>query len=83
MLKNISLRCKSGSLVAVVGSVGAGKSSLLAACLGDMEKLEGKVNTKVSTSMNSEILYYFDLYFIIHRVLLPMYHNKHGFRMLV
>jgi ATP-binding cassette subfamily C (CFTR/MRP) protein 1 len=31
--------------VAVVGRVGSGKSSLLSALLGEMEKLEGNVNT--------------------------------------
>ncbi|XP_076363250.1 multidrug resistance-associated protein 1-like isoform X2 [Tachypleus tridentatus] len=49
-LKNISLRIKPGSLVAVVGQVGAGKSSLLSAFLGDMEKLEGYVNIKGSVA---------------------------------
>ena len=39
-----------GSLVAVVGSVGAGKSSLCGALLGDMEKLSGSVNVNVSLS---------------------------------
>lgn len=38
-----------GQLVAVVGSVGSGKSSLISAFLGEMEKLNGRVNTKVST----------------------------------
>jgi ABC-type multidrug transport system ATPase subunit len=36
-----------GSLVAVVGTVGAGKSSLLSALLGEMEKVKGSVNIKV------------------------------------
>ena len=33
--------------MAVVGSVGAGKSSLLSAILGEMEKLSGVVNVDV------------------------------------
>jgi ABC-type multidrug transport system fused ATPase/permease subunit len=35
-LKDITFKAHIGQLVAVVGSVGAGKSSLLAACLGEM-----------------------------------------------
>ena len=38
-LTNISLAIPKGSLVAVVGSVGSGKSSLLYALLGEMEKV--------------------------------------------
>ena len=34
--------------MAVVGQVGAGKSSLLSALLGEMEKLQGKVTIRVS-----------------------------------
>ncbi|CAG7727265.1 unnamed protein product, partial [Allacma fusca] len=44
-LRNINLRVKKGSLVAVVGTVGSGKSSLLSAILGEMEKISGWVNT--------------------------------------
>jgi len=33
--------------VAVVGHVGAGKSSLISALLGEMEKMMGKVSVKV------------------------------------
>lgn len=33
--------------MAVVGPVGCGKSSLVSALLGEMEKLEGKVSMKV------------------------------------
>ena len=42
-LKNIELSIGAGSLVAVVGTVGSGKSSLLSALLGEMEKSEGNV----------------------------------------
>ena len=37
-----------GSLVAVVGEVGCGKSSLISAFLGEMEKVSGTVNVKAS-----------------------------------
>ena len=40
-LKDISCRIPSGSLVAVVGAVGSGKSSLLSAILGEMEPIKG------------------------------------------
>ncbi|KAL7026259.1 hypothetical protein ACKWTF_013819 [Chironomus riparius] len=43
-LKGINLSVKKGNLVAVVGQVGSGKSSLISALLGDMEKIEGQVN---------------------------------------
>ena len=36
-----------GELVAVVGRVGEGKSSLVSAILGEMEKISGRVNVKV------------------------------------
>jgi ATP-binding cassette, subfamily C (CFTR/MRP), member 1 len=44
-LKNINVQIKKQSLTAVVGKVGSGKSSLVAALLGEMEKLMGTVNT--------------------------------------
>lgn len=43
-LKNINISVKKGSLTAVVGPVGAGKSSLISALLGEMEKNRGSVN---------------------------------------
>ena len=46
-LVNLNFRVKEGSLVAVVGQVGAGKSSLLSALLGEMVKWSGRVNVKV------------------------------------
>ncbi|OQV17365.1 Canalicular multispecific organic anion transporter 2 [Hypsibius exemplaris] len=45
-LKNVNLKIKEGELCAVVGQVGAGKSSLVAAMLGLMEKLSGDVGVK-------------------------------------
>ncbi|KAK6983295.1 Canalicular multispecific organic anion transporter 2 [Biomphalaria glabrata] len=45
-LKNINLKLKPGKLVAVVGTVGCGKSSLLSAILGEMNKTKGKVTVK-------------------------------------
>jgi ATP-binding cassette, subfamily C (CFTR/MRP), member 1 len=43
-LKNINMNVKKGNLTAVVGSVGCGKTSLISALLGEMEKLNGQVN---------------------------------------
>ncbi|CAG8541938.1 7652_t:CDS:2, partial [Acaulospora colombiana] len=42
-LSNINIRIKRGAHVAVVGSVGAGKSSLLSALIGEMKKIKGEV----------------------------------------
>nr|XP_029719887.1 multidrug resistance-associated protein 1-like [Aedes albopictus] len=44
-LKNIHLSLRKGQLSAVVGGVGTGKSSLISALLGEMEKISGSVNT--------------------------------------
>ncbi|KAG1660360.1 Multidrug resistance-associated protein 1 [Nymphon striatum] len=43
VLKNISINVKSDELVAVVGRVGSGKSSLLSAFLGEMKKQSGTI----------------------------------------
>ncbi|KAG8271676.1 Canalicular multispecific organic anion transporter 1, partial [Homalodisca vitripennis] len=44
-LRNITLKVQPGQLVAVVGAVGSGKSSLISAFLGEMDKISGYVNT--------------------------------------
>ena len=41
------LSVSAGKLVAVVGSVGSGKSSLVSAILGDMEVLSGNIHVRV------------------------------------
>ena len=44
VLREINLRVEEGSLTAVVGTVGSGKSSLLSALLGEMKRIKGMVN---------------------------------------
>ncbi|KAL3981708.1 multi drug resistance-associated protein (MRP) [Acanthocheilonema viteae] len=43
-LNDINLKIKKGELVAIVGKVGSGKSSLLSAILGEMDKLNGTLD---------------------------------------
>ncbi|KAG0275623.1 Canalicular multispecific organic anion transporter 2 [Linnemannia exigua] len=42
-LESINLSVRNGSLVAIVGRVGQGKSSLLSAIIGEMYKLQGRI----------------------------------------
>uniref|UniRef100_A0A3Q3KQC8 ATP-binding cassette, sub-family C (CFTR/MRP), member 3 n=1 Tax=Monopterus albus TaxID=43700 RepID=A0A3Q3KQC8_MONAL len=50
VLHNINMMVPQGSLLAVVGQVGCGKSSLISALLGEMEKLEGDVSVRGSVA---------------------------------
>ncbi|XP_066253825.1 multidrug resistance-associated protein 1-like isoform X2 [Euwallacea similis] len=45
VLKNINFRVQNDSIVAIVGPVGCGKSTLINALLGEMEKISGRVNS--------------------------------------
>ena len=49
---SIDVKAEQGSLIAIVGQVGAGKSSLISAILGEMEKIEGSVKVNVSIIWN-------------------------------
>ncbi|XP_053750439.1 multidrug resistance-associated protein 1 isoform X1 [Panthera pardus] len=49
-LNGITFSVPEGSLVAVVGQVGCGKSSLLSALLAEMDKVEGHVSVKGSVA---------------------------------
>ena len=51
-MNSINLSVDDGSLVAVVGEVGSGKSSLLSALLGEMIKHDGTVKLTVSDSLD-------------------------------
>lgn len=51
MFRSIDLTVKEGALIAVVGQVGSGKTSLLSAMLGEMEKVQGTVNVKVRAAL--------------------------------
>ena len=46
-LPSLNVHINRGQLVAVVGQVGAGKSSLISALLGEMDKLNGHVSLRV------------------------------------
>uniref|UniRef100_A0AAQ4R6L2 ATP-binding cassette, sub-family C (CFTR/MRP), member 3 n=1 Tax=Gasterosteus aculeatus aculeatus TaxID=481459 RepID=A0AAQ4R6L2_GASAC len=50
ILHNINVMVPQGSLLAVVGHVGCGKSSLISALLGEVEKLEGEVSIRGSVA---------------------------------
>ncbi|XP_076074808.1 multidrug resistance-associated protein 1-like [Mytilus galloprovincialis] len=54
MLKDINVHIPEGSFVAIVGSVGSGKSSMLSAILGEMGSMSGKVNLKGSVAYVSQ-----------------------------
>ena len=45
-LRNVTWHVPQGSLVAIVGIVGSGKSSLLSSLLGDMIRVSGDANIK-------------------------------------
>lgn len=44
---SVNLDIMPGQLVAVVGTVGSGKSSLMSAMLGEMENVHGHITVKV------------------------------------
>ncbi|XP_013810458.2 ATP-binding cassette sub-family C member 2 isoform X1 [Apteryx mantelli] len=48
VIRDVTLDITPGSLVAVVGAVGSGKSSLVSAMLGEMENIKGHINIQGS-----------------------------------
>ncbi|KAK2990621.1 hypothetical protein RJ640_019901 [Escallonia rubra] len=50
VVKNLNFEIRKGELAAIVGTVGSGKSSLLASVLGEMHKLKGKVTVCGTTA---------------------------------
>ena len=53
-LSNLSFVVPKGSLTAIVGKVGSGKSSMLSAILGEMEKVSGTISRKGSVAYVSQ-----------------------------
>ncbi|KAM7452923.1 hypothetical protein BLSTO_06336 [Blastocystis sp. subtype 1] len=53
-LKDVSLRIKKGSLVAVVGDTGCGKSSFLLSLLGALTRCEGAVRVSGSFALSEQ-----------------------------
>ncbi|XAR61328.1 Xenobiotic-transporting ATPase [Bertholletia excelsa] len=50
VVRDLNLEIRKGELVAIVGTVGSGKSSLLASLLGEMQKISGQVRVCGSTA---------------------------------
>ncbi len=53
-MEDINLTIPEGSLVAIIGAVGAGKSSLLSAVLGEMKLRKGNVRIKGSIAYTAQ-----------------------------
>ncbi|XP_057772118.1 ABC transporter C family member 4-like [Salvia miltiorrhiza] len=50
VLEGLSFEVRKGELAAIVGTVGSGKSSLLASVLGELRKISGKVTVRGTTA---------------------------------
>eukprot|EP01084_Bolivina_argentea_P308099 532647_1 len=50
MLKDISLKIDKGKLIAIIGTVGSGKSSLIQAILGEMKCIKGNINYNLNVN---------------------------------
>ncbi|XP_043849386.1 multidrug resistance-associated protein 1-like [Dromiciops gliroides] len=53
-LNDLNIKIPEGALVAIIGQIGSGKSSVLSAILGEMEKLKGTVQRKGSVAYVSQ-----------------------------
>uniref|UniRef100_A0A914VV15 ABC-type glutathione-S-conjugate transporter n=1 Tax=Plectus sambesii TaxID=2011161 RepID=A0A914VV15_9BILA len=53
-LCRINLAVPRGKLIGIVGKVGCGKSSILSAMLGEMDKIEGKVSIRGSVAYSAQ-----------------------------
>lgn len=54
-LYDISFKIQRGQLVGIIGKVGAGKSSLLHAILGEMEKFEDNGRVRIDSNICAEV----------------------------
>ncbi|KAJ3094460.1 hypothetical protein HDU97_008038, partial [Phlyctochytrium planicorne] len=49
--QNLNLKIRKGKLTAIIGTVGSGKTSLIAACLGDMKLVSGSIKVRGRTAL--------------------------------
>ncbi|KAM9035585.1 ATP-binding cassette sub-family C member 2-like isoform 4-T4 [Sarcophilus harrisii] len=54
ILNDLNIKIPEGTLMAIIGQVGSGKSSVLSAILGEMEKLKGTIQRKGSVAYVSQ-----------------------------
>ncbi|XP_074156530.1 multidrug resistance-associated protein 1-like isoform X3 [Sminthopsis crassicaudata] len=54
ILNDLNIKIPEGTLMAVIGQIGSGKSSVLSAILGEMEKLKGTIQRKGSVAYVSQ-----------------------------
>jgi ABC-type multidrug transport system fused ATPase/permease subunit len=55
VLSDVSFACGQGEVVAVVGPVGAGKSSLLLAVLGELPSFSGSATAQAATAATAPV----------------------------
>lgn len=80
VLENINLKVRKGKLVAIIGQVGSGKSSLLRAIAGEMYKCSGNVGISVGFDCLFQLTdKQHCLTFFISREAWLMCHNKVGY----
>ena len=53
-LNNVTLSCKAGNLLAIIGPVGSGKSSIIQAILGEFPTSSGKIEVKGKVSYSPQ-----------------------------
>ncbi|XP_042311067.1 ATP-binding cassette sub-family C member 3 isoform X5 [Sceloporus undulatus] len=82
VLKDINWLIPNGSLVAVVGHVGCGKSSLVSALLGEMEKLHGEVAVKGSVAYVPQLAWIQNAT-LKDNILFGQPHNEQKYQMVV
>mmetsp|Transcript_24704 Transcript_24704/g.28768 ORF Transcript_24704/g.28768 Transcript_24704/m.28768 type:complete len:1543 (+) Transcript_24704:13-4641(+) len=54
VLRNINFKARRGKIVGIIGQVGSGKTSLLNAILGELDKINGNVRTKGTVAFVSQ-----------------------------
>ena len=53
-LNDVNVSCRTGNLLAVIGSVGSGKSSIIQAILGEFPSTKGKINVRGKLSYSPQ-----------------------------